>query len=99
MEGKQRRKFSIAAACFTYQSEYEKVNTKLLKELFDEVLKDDWIKLEDEEPADKQDCIIYIKDKEVSVDIWYDGGWVNEGSSVTQWMPLPDPPRKPQNNG
>ncbi len=35
MDKEQRKRISIAGACFTYQNEYERVNSKLLKELFD----------------------------------------------------------------
>ena len=34
MTEKQRKQFNLAEVCFTYRDEFERVNTKLLKELF-----------------------------------------------------------------
>lgn len=47
-------------------------------------------------------CLVVVEDpfsvKIVSTDMTIHGEWYNYGSTVTHWMPLPEPPKEEEND-
>jgi len=65
-----------------------------------ELLKQDWIKVEDKLPNENTRVLVYIGVEKLDSHIYtffdtdrlLNGRWVRWGSYITHWMPLPKPP-------
>ena len=66
----------------------------------DVVPKSNWISVKDRLPEKNTRVLCYFKFEPESPDVisentYHSGGlWLSEGSKVTHWMPLPEPPKK-----
>ena len=74
---------------------YEDVKKEALEPKFGE-----WISVKDRLPERRTYVLCYFKyepeSPNVVVENYYHGGghWLSEGSHVTHWMPLPEPPKE-----